>query len=293
MKAWWEGYDPPDGVGARAPHSKINRPRLQRRCRFSADVETMHLIFGDGRSLPLPLDPFDGIAKPEKGDQERNILIVGAETGAPTIHLATSYALHVSALEPDRRWVRAADEFARDVDGGGHFHVGPVDLANVELNKNHFDLVSSRLLLHRYRFRDAVYQKLERSIRKLGTLSLIQFVAANEADPAELNGKMMSTLEPEAPHLLRLEDEKRMLVESGLRPQVIEDVTPEVLSRLTDIFDRWQMLAEEIAEYDQQSRMLQALLAQVQHWQTRTSLLNNGKLQAVRFLSVKKPNELG
>jgi SAM-dependent methyltransferase len=293
MKAWWDGYDLP-GAPATAKTGTVSpRPRWQRRCQFSAEIDTMHMIFGEGRSLPLPLDPFEGIEKPDEGQNEKNVLLIGAETGASVIHLATQYRLLVTALEPDRQRVRTAEELAEGINGGKQFNFSPVDLVNVELNENRFDLIASRLQLHRHPTRDVLYRKIERALRKLGTLSLVQFVAADDANVAALNSAMVSSLEPETPHLLSQEDEKRMLIESGLRPQSMVDVTPEIVARLGDIFGRWQEFAEQIAEYDQQPRMLQAMLAQVQHWQTRIGMLNNGDLQAIQFRSTRKPNELG
>ena len=175
------------------------------------------MIFGEGRNQPLGVDPFEGIAKPGSGDSEQHVLLIGAETGGTAIHLATNYNLFVTALEPDRRSVRVAEDLAGDVDGSKRFHFSPVDLINVELNQSRYDLMASRLLLHRYRARDLIYRKMERALRKKGTLSLVQFVAAEDTDVATLNGAMVSSVEPEVPFLLSQEDEKRMLIESGLR----------------------------------------------------------------------------
>lgn len=251
------------------------------------------MIFGEGRTQPLAIDPFEGIHKPVDDEQEQSVLLIGGETGGTAIHLATNYNLLVTALEPDRRSVRVAEDLATTVEGSKRFHFSPVDLINVELNENRYDLMASRLLLHRYRARDLIYRKMERALRKRGTLSLVQFVAAEDVDVAELNGAMVSSVEPEVPFLRSQEDEKRMLIESGLRPDTMIDITPEVVAQLGDVFSRWQELTEQIAEFDQQPRMLQSMLGQVQHWQSRIALLKSGDLQAVQFRSVKKPNELG
>ncbi len=294
LKAWWDGYEPPvaDVATARSGE-RPHYPRATQKAAFPPEIETLHMIFGKGRTMPLPLDPIADLDPPLECPSGMAALFAGAETCGPAIELATEYEIQVTALEPDRRQVVVGEEISKNSDFGGTFRIGPVDLVNVELSQNRFHLVISRLLLHRVADREMLYRKFERALRRSGSLLLTQFVIAEDADPDRVKAAMRSSVEPDAPAIMTCNNnEKDLLVESGLRPQIIEDLTDQTAEHVKQLFANWQGLVEEIARYEHQPRMLQALLAQVEHWQPRIELMQSGDLQVVRFRSEKPRSEL-
>ncbi|WP_417517705.1 class I SAM-dependent methyltransferase [Minwuia sp.] len=291
LKAWWEGYDvPPDRDRGRQPPE--GRIRATIRCEFSPEIDTMHMIFGRGRTLPLPTDPIADLTDPISTPSGMATLIVGAETGGPPLHLAQAYGMQITALEPDRTWASIGDGIARAVDFEGTFRIGPVDLPNVELSKNRYHLVISRLLLHACHNREQFYRKVERSLRRDGEMILTHYVLTEKVDREAIETAMISSREPDPPALRTQSEEVRMLTESGLRVGIVEDRTGPVLARLTEQFGQWQRLVEKIQQYDQQPAMLQALLGHVEHWQSRISLMKSGDLLINRFRAQKRQNEL-
>lgn len=292
LKAWWEGYEPPVAPARVRSGESPHYPRATQKTAFTPEVETLHMIFGKGRTLPLPLNPISDLDPPLECPFGMAALFAGAETCGPAIELATEQEIQVTALEPNRDHVAVGEELSKSSNFGGTFRIGPVDLANVELSQNRYHLVISRLLLHQVPDRELLYRKFERALRRAGSLLLTQFVIANDADPDRVKAAMRSSVEPEAPTILTSDEEKELLVESGLRPQVIEDLTDQTTEHVKQLFSNWQQLVEEIARYEHQPRMLQTLLGQVEHWQPRIDLMQSGDLQVVRFRSEKRRSEL-
>lgn len=292
LKAWWEGYDLPETVATRRSSGAASGARATRQCRFSPEVEAMHLIFGQGRTLPLPLNPISDLPEPLDCPSGMAALFAGAETGGPAIELASSHEIQVTALEPDRVNVGVGEELSRQVEFDGSFRIGPVDLENVELSQNRFHLLVCRLLLHTIPERELLYRKFERAMRPMGTQLLTQFTVAEGADREKVAARMTSSIEPVPPLLMTAKEEKAVLVENGMRPQMVEDLTDRVRDDVVKIFGNWQRMVEEIARFEAQPRMLQTLLAQVEHWQPRITMMEQDDLKVTRFQSQKRRNEL-
>lgn len=292
LKAWWDGYDLPDTRAGKSSGGGKESVRAVRQCRFDPEIEAMHLIFGRGRTLPLPLNPISDLNEPLDCPSGMAALFVGAETGGPAIELASSHDIQVTALEPTRQHVAVGEELSREAEFDGSFRIGPVDLENVELSQNRFHLLVCRLLAHTIPERDLLYRKLERAMRPMGTQLLTHFVVGDDADPDKVATRMISSIERDKPMLLTAKEEKAMLVENGMRPQTVEDLTDRVRADVVKIFGNWQKMVEEIARYESQPRMLQTLLAQVEHWQPRITMMEQGELKVMRFQSQKRRNEL-
>ncbi|WP_416897127.1 MAG: class I SAM-dependent methyltransferase [Minwuia sp.] len=291
FKAWWEGYEiePSD---RRAETTERNTVRRTLKCRYEPDVEVSHLIFGEGRTLPMEADPLGGFAQPVENPFGMVTLLLGVETGAPVVELVQKYSVQLTALEPDRRRAAAGDQLLRDTPDLKPARIGPVDVANVELSPNKYHLVLARLILHRFDEREFLYRKFERALRRGGQFIPTQFLVADEKARDEVARQMKSTMEPDLPHLSSLAEEQRMLTELGLIPVLMEDLTERMLTQLTERFSVWKELVERIARYEQQPRMLQALLALVEHWQSRINLMKSGDLLVCRLQVEKRRNEL-
>lgn len=292
LKAWWEGYDLPDRPAGPRPSGKPTERPYTRDCRFSPDVETAHLLFGQGRMLPLEADPLSNLPAPLDAGAGAVVLLLGGETGGPVTVLGGNHGFQLSVLEPDRQRLHVCREILRDAGMGERIKTGPVDLENVELSSGRFHVVVSRLMLHGVANRHNVYRKLERTLRRGGQAVFTQFVAGDGADIEAVEAEMTSRVEPERPTLLTERDELRRLTESGLRSYAVEDATERSIAQASEAFGRWQATVETIAQYREQARMLQELVSLVEHWQIRLKLMQSGQLRVLRIQAAKLENEL-
>lgn len=292
LKAWWDGYDVPEKPSGPAPAESRPARQHTRYCRFAPEIDTLHLLFGEGRTLPLAADPVAALPAPLDLGAGAVVLLLGCETGGPAVALGGPRGFQLNVLEPDRQRLSVCQDILRDENLLERVQTGPVDLENVELTSARYHAVFSRLLLHRVANRHGIYRKLERTLRRGGQAVFTQFVAGDYADLETVEETMISRIEPEKPTLFTERDELRRLTESGLRAFAVEDTTERCIDRAGAAFGRWQQTVETIAQYHEQTRMLQELVHLVEHWQTRLKLMQSGQLRVLRIQAAKLDNEL-
>ncbi|WP_152415454.1 class I SAM-dependent methyltransferase [Caenispirillum salinarum] len=260
-------------------------------------VRLMDRLWGMGHSLPggdeYILEQFR-VFSPSSA---MSMLQVNAGMGGDGRSLALNFGTWVTSIEVSDPLVESG---MKESYKHGLEKKAPVISFNPERMKvrpNGFDVVFSRLGLHRLPDKEKTIEQMCAGVKPAGHLLLIEFMPGDKPDPGAL--EHWAENEPSRPHLIPGPRLAELIRAEDMDLRVVQDVSPDYRKMVMQGFAT--LMAGLKKKHLQEDRELGvALMREAEIWMRRLALMDSGVLKIVRFHAIapaskrkkKKPPEL-
>ncbi|MFX4221383.1 MAG: methyltransferase domain-containing protein [Thalassobaculum sp.] len=325
LRAWWEGYDaqeyvewrqradsdgteddepslppsialpkmmslddlmdetPADGTGAGVEFEEEAAPDP---VWSRAGIAVSQRVFGRGFVAPGGADAAIEMAKPLGLDPVQSVLDLTMGLGGPGAALAGKYGVWITGYERNPALFDQAVIELAAIKSGDQVRTNFYDPETVELPRRKFDVVLFVDEMHRVQDRLALIAKIHASMKDWGQFLLGDYVIPDENPPSDrLRAWMGNRGEPVT--LWTRAQYETALSNQGFDVRVIRDVSQTQAELIRNDFAKFVSALNADRQVTETPVGRQALMALAEDWSRLATLLQNGELQLLRFVSMK------
>lgn len=153
----------------------------------------------------------------------------------------------------------------------------------MKVRPNGFDVVFSRLGLHRLEDKEKTIEQMCAGVKPTGHLLLIEFMPGERNDPAAL--EQWAENEPSRPYLIPGPRMAELIRAQDMDLRVVQDVSPDYRKMVMRGFAT-MMAGLEKKHLKEDPELGTALMREAEIWMRRLALMDSGVLKIVRFHAI-------
>lgn len=246
-------------------------------------VRLMDRLWGMGHSLPGGDDYILEQFRVFSPTSAMSMLQVNAGMGGDGRSLALNFGTWVTSIDISEPLVESGMKESYKY---GLEKKAPVISFNPERMKvrpNGFDVVFSRLGLHRLEDKEKTIEQMCAGVKPTGHLLLIEFMPGERNDPAAL--EQWAENEPSRPYLIPGPRMAELIRAQDMDLRVVQDVSPDYRKMVMRGFAT-MMAGLEKKHLKEDPELGTALMREAEIWMRRLALMDSGVLKIVRFHAI-------
>lgn len=287
--AWWEGYELEDLVKQNGRRS--TRPRARevplKESRFTPRVECLNQVWGEGFAAPGDAEFCCGLATPVGLTGKHRVLALATGLGGPARAFVEEFGCWVDAMDQDKELVEAGMAMSDAAGLGRRASVSEFNQETTELPERTYDCVFGRELLHALEDKRDLIRRIETTLKYGGHLLFTDYVVG-EGRRNSPSFKEWLQAEPKDLFVASVQETSNIIVESGLEPRVVRNISESYLEYITATWSRWQEIVDAINEFSSKTEILGHLVDEVTHWTNRAAAIRRGDIQVYSFHATKR-----
>jgi len=290
LKAWWDGDDVPIEPAGPAPKITVEERNgfvEPKQSRFSARIECLNLIWGDGFCGPGDDGFYCDLVRPIGLNSELSMLELGAGLGGGARAIVKEYGVWALGFEEDRELQEAGCEFSESAGLGRKAEICHFQPDTLELPLRKFDCVFAKEFMSRIADKRVLIQQIEKSLKYGSHLFIVDF-AIEDGDRGAPGVQKWLKSKDQPRHVLSPNSMAATIVESGLENRVARDITDRYLQLTTDAWRNWQDIVKEIDQFEEREAILKELHGQVRLWTELIDILKTGNLRVFSYHATKR-----
>lgn len=287
--AWWEGYELED-----VAQQKGGKPTRSRRSskplkdsRFTPRVECLNQVWGEGFAAPGDAEFCASLLTPIGLSGQNKVLALAAGLGGPARAVAEAFGCWVDAMDADPELVEAGMELSDAAGMAKRVPVSQFDPESSELAERAYDCVFTRELLHTVADKRSLVGRVEAALKHGGHFLFTDYVVG-DGRRNSAGFKEWLESEPSERHVSSVQETSNIVVESGLEPRVVRNITETYLEHITATWSRWQEIVDAINAFKTKREILGHLIDEVTLWTNRAAAIRRGDIQVYSFHATKR-----
>ncbi len=246
-------------------------------------IAVVELLWGEGFISPAGEQETLRLAKPLALSEATSLLLVGAGTGGPACCVAAQLGAWVTGFEADPDLAEMAMERSTRSGLGRRAEIKTWDPAAPNFSRRSFHHALALEAL-RGEAPGPVLVAIFRALRPGGELMMVELVADQPLDPADLGVMAWSRLEGRRPTVPSQRAITAALGRLGFDVRVAEDIS---LRHMQQALQGWHGAMRGMRERKPSHAMAKLLVGEAELWLRRISLMREKRIRLVRWDAIR------
>ncbi len=295
LRAWWEGYEltaerkdegAPAPVSANDTARHDDGPPTVKGWSISRQ-QSVVTLFGEGMIRCIPDDAKSRLTKPLGINKKLSVAELGAGLGGFARWVADEYDAYVTGYEPDEVLMAAAAEMTKMAGKARRVNFLPCDFEKFTPKPRSADIVYASEALFQVEHKQAVFRSIHDMLRPSGQFMMSDYMLEGAVtDTAAL--KEWQAAEPVFPHLIDVQETRKLLTLAGFDVSIAENITPVYKANVLRAFADY---AKRTGNGEKSGHLHEWILKEGEMWLRRTRLMDAGVLRVFRIYA-RKPVEI-
>jgi SAM-dependent methyltransferase len=291
LKAWWEGYDVADLMGAPAslpepvlgPVAPVEAPVEEIPPLEQPYIKIAQAIWGESLVGPGGPAAILTLVKPFALDPSKTVMDFGAGLGGGTRAVSEEFGVWVNGFEPDEIMANGGQELSIKK-GIKKAEIKPCVVKDFQPKAATYDCIYSSESLYTVPEKEKLLQTFERSLKARGQVAFTDFVRTPGTKPDDPRLKDFVTRDGKGGQFWLGEDYLSKMKALKFDVRVDEDLTGTYRSNVIEAFVNFTQ--DPVASAAARAHA-EALVSEVTLWTKRVAALDSGALQLRRYYAIK------
>ncbi|MAL78168.1 MAG: hypothetical protein CMN55_03500 [Sneathiella sp.] len=293
LRAWWDGYElavePEGDTGEPAPSAAPPRddgPPTVKGWSLSRQ-QSVVTLFGEGMVRCIPDDAKSRLTKPLGINKKLSVAELGAGLGGFARWVAHEYDAYVTGYEPDAVLMEAGAEMTKMAGQARHVSFLPCDFEKFTPKPRSADIVYASEALFHVRHKPETFRAIYDMLRPSGQFMMSDYMLEGKVKDATAL-KDWQQAEPLPPHLMEVQEARKLLTAIGFEVSIAENITAEYKANVMRAFADY---ATRTGNGEKSGHLHDWILKEGELWLNRTRMMDAGILQVFRIYA-RKPVEI-
>lgn len=284
FKAWWEGYDveksKPQLILEEAERQQIedDGPPTVKGWSVSRQKSVVTL-FGEGMTRCIPDEMKTKLTQAMGINKTMSVSELGGNMGGFARWIAETYETYVTNYDEDQVLIDAANEMTKMAGLQRNINSVHCVFDDFKPKERSANVVYSSEALFHVKDKQKCYKAIHRMLRPEGQFMMSDFMLDGMGgDAPELDSWKQG--EPLMPHLLDVQETRKMMTKVGFEVSIAENITDEYCLNVQRAFADY---AQRTADGEKSGHLHNWILKEGELWMRRVNLMEAGHLKVFRI----------
>ncbi|MEX0583358.1 MAG: methyltransferase domain-containing protein [Sneathiella sp.] len=293
LKAWWDGYD------LEPTETSVEAIEEAERAAVAEDgpptvkgwsisrQRSVVTLFGEGMTRCIPDDAKSKLTKPLGINNKLSVAELGSGLGGFAHWVSKEYDAYVTGYDQDQILQDAAIEMTTMAGLNRKINFFHCDFEDFNPKQRSVDVVYASEALFPVKNKAQCFAAVHRMLRPSGQFMMSDYMLEDaEGDVPGL--KDWIAAEPLTPHLIDVQETRKLLTAAGFEVSIAENVTPEYKANVLRAFADY---ATRTSNGEKSGHLHDWILKEGEMWMRRIKMIESGHLKVFRVYA-RKPVEI-
>lgn len=284
FKAWWDGYEiggaaPKAAEEDAAPEPEVDDGPPTVKGWSISRQRSVVTLFGEGMTRCIPDDMKTKLTQPMGIDKTMSVSELGSGLGGFSRWTAEQYATYVTGYEEDEELLKASQEMTKMAGLTRNINFNHCDFENFKPKERSANVAYASEVLFTVKNKPSIFSAIHQMLKPAGQFMMSDFMldGGDTGSPEYLE---WVNEEPKTPHLLAVQDTRKLMTQCGFEVSIAEDITDAYKANVLRSFADY---AKRTSNGEKSGHLHDWIIKEGELWTRRVKLMESGTLKVFRI----------